>query len=100
LTIGGRVIPVVGLAPTGVAPEHQRRGIGSALIRAGIARLKDDGEPLMFVVGDPQYYRRFGFEVVNGFVSPYAGPYFQTLKLAPDAPDSGRVVYPSPFADL
>jgi putative acetyltransferase len=100
LAAGGRSMPAVGLAPAAVAPAHQRRGIGSALIRAGIARLRSHGERLMFVLGDPGYYRRFGFAVIDGFVSPYAGPHFQTLKLAPGAPDSGRVSYPPPFANL
>jgi predicted N-acetyltransferase YhbS len=54
----------------------------------------------VFVLGEPDYYRRFGFEVMAGFASPYAGPYFQTLKLVPHAPDAGTVVYPKLFADL
>ncbi len=100
LDLGDRSVPVVGLAPVGVSPSGQRQGIGSAMIRAGLGRLKDRGEGLVFVLGEPDYYRRFGFEVMAGFASPYAGPYFQTLKLVPHAPDSGTVVYPKPFADL
>ena len=46
----------------------------------------------MFVLGDPAYYGRFGFaRRRQGFVSRYAGPYFQALRLAPDAPKAGRV---------
>ena len=44
---------VVGLAPVGVAPTRQRRGIGSALIREGHRRLVDAGESLIFVLGYP-----------------------------------------------
>jgi putative acetyltransferase len=54
----------------------------------------------VFVLGDPAYYGRFGFKVMDGFVSRWAGPYFQTLILAPDAPTSGKVYYPQAFADL
>ena len=100
LDLGERSVPVVGLAPVTVAPDRQRQGTGSALIRAGLARMKDRGERLVFVLGEPACYGRFGFEVMPGFASPYAGPYFQALKLAPDAPLSGTVSYPKPFAEL
>ena len=100
LDLGGRVVPVAGLAPVGVVPERQRQGIGTALVGAGLARLKDRGERLVFVLGEPGYYGRFGFKVMDGFVSRYAGPYFQALMLAPDAPAAGRVTYPNAFAGL
>ena len=60
----------------------------------------DRAERLVFVLGDPAYYGRFGFTVMEGFVSRYAGPYFQALMLAPDAPKAGRVSYPKAFDDL
>jgi putative acetyltransferase len=100
LRLDERNVPVVGLAPVGVSPSLQRKGIGSALIRDGLARLKDRAERLVFVLGDPAYYGRFGFTVMEGFVSRYAGPYFQALMLAPDAPKAGRVSYPKAFDDL
>ena len=50
-----------GLAPMAVLPEFQRRGIGSALIRAGIERLRQSRCPFVIVVGHPEYYPRFGF---------------------------------------
>ena len=100
LRLDERNVPVVGLAPIGVSPPLQRRGIGGALIRNGLARLKDRAERLVFVLGDPAYYGRFGFTVMEGFVSRYAGPYFQALMLAPDAPKAGRVSYPSAFDGL
>ena len=100
LDLGERRVPVTGLAPLGVRPDRQQQGIGSALIRAGLARLTDRAERLVFVLGDPAYYGRFGFAVMDGFVSRYAGPYFQALALAPDAPTRGRVSYPQAFADI
>jgi putative acetyltransferase len=100
LRLDERNVPVVGLAPVGVSPPLQRKGIGGALIRDGLARLKDRAERLVFVLGDPAYYRRFGFMVMVGFGSCYAGAYFQTLMLAPDAPKAGQVSYPSAFDGL
>ena len=100
LRLDERNVPVVGLAPVGVSPSLQRKGIGSALIRDGFTRLKDRAERLVFVLGDPAYYGRFGFTVMEGFVSRYAGPYFQALMLAPDAPKAGRVSYPRAFDGL
>ena len=97
---GDAAVPAVGLAPLGVAPSLQRQGIGGALVREGLSRLKAMGETVVFVLGDPAYYRRFGFAVWPAFVSRYAGPYFQVLRLADDAPTSGTVSYPGPFNDL
>ena len=52
----------MGLAPIAVQPEYQRQGIGSELIRAGIAHLKSRRCPFVIVLGHPKYYPRFGFE--------------------------------------
>ncbi len=50
-----------GLGPVSVLPELQRQGIGKALIREGLARLKTAGANGCMLVGDPDYYKRFGF---------------------------------------
>jgi putative acetyltransferase len=50
-----------GLGPVSVLPEHQRQGIGKALIEAGLARLKELGARGCCLVGHPEYYRKFGF---------------------------------------
>lgn len=55
-----------GLGPVSVLPAVQRQGIGSALIRAGLARLRASGARGCCLVGDPAYYRRFGFEHAPG----------------------------------
>lgn len=52
----------MGLAPMAVLPQHQRQGIGSELIRAGLAELKKKQCPFIIVLGHPEYYPRFGFE--------------------------------------
>ena len=51
-----------GLGPISVLPAYQRMGIGSALIRTGLARLQALGADGCCLVGHPEYYRRFGFE--------------------------------------
>jgi putative acetyltransferase len=50
-----------GLGPVSVLPEYQRRGIGKALIREGLSLLKGLGAQGCCLVGDPSYYKRFGF---------------------------------------
>jgi putative acetyltransferase len=57
-----------GLGPVSVLPMYQRMGIGKALIREGLSRLKDLGAKGCCLVGHPQYYRKFGFENVAGLV--------------------------------
>src|SRR4051812_21273722 len=56
-----RLVAVQVLSPLGVAPQWQRRGAGSALVRAGLEQLDERGVPLVFLEGDPRYYSRLGF---------------------------------------
>ncbi len=57
-----------GLGPVSVLPEYQRRGIGKALIREGLSKLKGIGAKGCCLVGHPQYYKKFGFQNVAGLV--------------------------------
>jgi putative acetyltransferase len=57
-----RTVTGMGLAPVAVAPERQRRGIGSALIEQGLAMLRERGCPFVVVLGHPEFYPRFGFQ--------------------------------------
>ena len=59
---GEKPILGMGLAPMAVLPEFQRQGIGSELIRVGVAMLKQKGCPFIIVLGHADYYPRFGFE--------------------------------------
>jgi putative acetyltransferase len=95
-------VDAVGLAPLAVAPNAQRRGIGSALTREGLRLLAAYDEALVFVLGDPLYYARFGFdpEAAVPFVSIYTGPHFMALRLAANAPRGGMVRYPAAFDQL
>ena len=65
------------LAPLAVSPEHQKQGVGSNLINAGIEMLTKDGVDVLLVYGDPAYYGQFGFkeEIGHSFVPPYTLQY-------------------------
>jgi predicted N-acetyltransferase YhbS len=67
--------PVLALGPVGVAPPRQRRGIGSALLRAALEEARRRKEVAVILLGDPAFYPRFGFEPASGFGlrNPYAG---------------------------
>lgn len=54
-------LKIMGLAPMAVAPQYQRQGIGTALVRAGLERCRELGFGAVVVLGHPQYYPRFGF---------------------------------------
>jgi putative acetyltransferase len=49
------------LAPMAIMPVHQRKGIGSKLVRSGLRRCRQLGHDIVFVLGHPEYYPRFGF---------------------------------------
>lgn len=57
-----------GLGPVSVLPAYQRQGIGKALVREGLSRLKDMHAQGCCLVGHPDYYRPFGFENATGLV--------------------------------
>jgi putative acetyltransferase len=115
--------PALGLAPVSVVPERQRTGIGSRLIREGVLRAqaaragtsrsidrrtareskKIQNFAVVFVLGDPDYYRRFGFDpaLASGFACAYAGPHFMALPLGDSLPvTTGPVAYAPAFAAL
>ncbi|HVJ00230.1 MAG TPA: N-acetyltransferase [Sphingomonas sp.] len=92
VAIGGDGVPAVALAPLAVMPEHRRSGVGEALVTAAIDEMRRAGALLMFVLGEPAYYERFGFSVesAEGFDSPYAGPYFMAFELQGGLPCGPR----------
>jgi putative acetyltransferase len=89
------------LAPVGVLPAHQRRGVGSALIRAGLEEARRQGYPAVIVLGHAEYYPRFGFraELTAQLEAPFSGPSFTALSLVPGSSAGlvGRVRYAPPF---
>lgn len=61
VTIAGVSDNWFGLGPVSVAPKKQKTGIGSALIKKGLAQIKSLGAKGCVLIGDPNYYCRFGF---------------------------------------
>ena len=92
--VGEHNVKTALLAPLAVEPAWQRKGVGSALMRAGLLELKDDGFAGVFVLGDPIYYGRFGFRLEPNVKPPYALPAewreaWQSLRLG----DAGAVLH-------
>ena len=99
-----RILP---LSPLAVAPALQGRGIGSALVPAGLAGAEALGERLVVVEGSPRYYPRFGFRDCRtlgiridlpDWAPPEAGMAYPLS--AYDVSVSGRLVYPPAFAAI
>jgi putative acetyltransferase len=91
------------LAPLAVSPQRQRQGIGSALVREGLARLAQGGMDLVLVLGEPDYYGRFGFapDSAKRLMTPYDGPHLQALALSETGEAAhGPAAYPCAFAEL
>lgn len=91
------------LAPVSVIPARQRSGIGSALVKKAVNLARCEGWAAIFVLGDPNYYERFGFnrEAAAGFTSPYAGGHFMMLKLSSSLPaTTGELRHAPAFAAL
>ena len=61
------------LAPLGIKPDYQQRGIGSKLVEHGIQQLSAVKADMLFVYGDPAYYNKFGFSA--GAAENYSPPY-------------------------
>jgi putative acetyltransferase len=88
------------LAPLAVAPGHQRQGIGTALIREGLQQLRSESVDQVFVLGDPAYYGRNGFEPETGVEPPYPLPdqwrhAWQSLRIgSAQPPNQGKLLLP------
>jgi putative acetyltransferase len=99
--IDGETALALSLAPLAVHPDQQRKGIGSALTRAGLADAAQAGWEAVIVLGHPEFYARFGFsaDLASGFNAPFAGPAFMALELTKSAltGSKGRIIYPAPF---
>lgn len=106
ITPDGAAIAGLALAPLAVHPNWQRRGIGTELVQTALQQLQRQGWGLVLVLGEPDYYGRFGFtaDAARDLHSSYAGKYFLALDLQQQTTTGtrvqGRVAFPAPFADL
>jgi putative acetyltransferase len=96
-------IPVLGLGPLGVRPDHQRRGVGTVLVHALLAVAEATDERLVALLGNPAYYRRFGFvrstELGVDPPDPAWAVHFQVRHLN-GPPVGGTFRYADPFRRL
>ena len=97
--------PTPGLAPLGVLPAHQHRGVGHALMHAVLAAADALDEPAVFLLGEPAYYQRFGFVTAASVgvhpPNPAWSDHFQVRTLrAWDGTLSGTFRYAPAFDDL
>lgn len=86
-----------GLGPISVVPERQGQGVGSLLIENVLAELRALGAAGCVLLGDPNYYSRFGFKAEPALALPGVPPeYFQAISLSGSFP-SGTVTYHDAF---
>ena len=94
-------IAAAALAPIAVLPDYQRQGIGEKLIRYGLDLLRGRGEPIVIVLGHPDYYARFGFSsgMARSLESPFPPEAFMAMELRSGALDGvrGKVKYAAAF---
>ncbi|MGW1427930.1 GNAT family N-acetyltransferase [Streptomyces sp. NPDC002431] len=94
--------PALALAPVATAPEYQRRGAGQAVVRAVLDAARLRGEPLVLVLGHPEYYPMFGFVPASrygirpGFEVPDEAMMALVLDASAPVP-GGTIVYPAAF---
>lgn len=98
VTIEGVDGPWYQLAPVSVIPSGQNAGIGSQLVEAGIAELRQRGAYGIALVGNPDYYHRFGFTREHGLALDEAmDPFLQVLVLEGSMP-CGRLILAHAFS--
>ena len=95
-------VAALALVPLAVLPDLQKQGIGSALVRRGLEVCKEQGHRIIVVLGQPEFYRQFGFSSIAAahLDSQFSGKLsFMALELVPGALVGlkGRVQYPPPF---
>jgi len=100
--IDGRNLNAAALAPVAVESAFRGLGVGRRLIAAGLPEARKSGADAVFVLGDPDYYGRFGFsrEAAQRFASPYDALFMSVIEFEPGkiAGQSGALTYPPAFA--
>ncbi|QQX80577.1 N-acetyltransferase [Shewanella sp. KX20019] len=97
VTISNGTTDWYGLGPISVNPTEQGRGIGSKLMHAALRELKNLNANGCVLLGDPKFYRQFGFEPLDGLVlADVPAEYFQAVLLQGARP-AGAVTYHESF---
>ncbi len=90
----------LGLGPVAVLPDHEKHGVGRRLVQNGLAACHKWGAGFVTVLGDPEYYRRFGFEPASqhGLRNEFgAGPHFMVFPLKKNGlPPRGTLIKYAP----
>lgn len=98
VTISDRTSGWHGLGPISVAPAYQGQGVGACLMRDALRALRERGASGCVVLGEPDYYGRFGFQAEPGLVFPdVPTEYFQAISLGATMP-CGTVSYDESFS--
>ncbi|MGH3917377.1 MAG: GNAT family N-acetyltransferase [Pseudonocardiaceae bacterium] len=96
--------PALGLGPLAVRPDWQGCGVGKALVHTVLGAADALGEPLVALLGEPDYYGRYGFQAASAFgiepPDPRWGTYFQVRALSAYQPCTGTFAYAKPFNRL
>ena len=101
-------MPILCLAPMSVHPDHQNKGVGTALVKAGFEQCRLLGHKIIVVIGHPNYYPRFGFTPARAAPAkrldvefPVPDEAFMVLELVPDALAGygGMVKFPKAFEE-
>ncbi len=100
---GSEALVGTGLAPVAVLPEFQHKGVGQQLIEAGLLTCEESGTDFVVVLGDPNYYSRFGFQPATNFEvgNEYGvGDEFMVIEFAAGCLAGGTAKYCQQFKDL
>lgn len=97
-------VQALSLAPMAVIPRHQRQGVGSKLVAAGLEACRQAGHRVVLVLGHPEFYRRFGFtpELARRLDSRFGGgEAWMAMELVPGSLGGveGRVQWSPPFTE-
>lgn len=97
---------LLALAPLAVLPTYQRLGIGSGLVQIGLAQCRDRQVDAIVVVGEPEFFGKFGFVAAAPYQLtcpfPVPEPFWLVQELHPGALTGvhGRINFRPEFADI
>ncbi len=104
VTLNGEHLNWQGLAPISVKEEFRGQGIAKALVEEAHSTLRDFGYPVVAVLGDPEFYAKFGYQYDERFTCPWEVPegVFRVIELVEGslASQQGLIEYSPEFSEL